>query len=85
MKSFSYTIKDETGIHVRPAGLLVTMAQSFISKITVKRDEKSVDGKKLFALMGLNIKFGQEIVVTAEGEDEAAAAAALEEFLSKNL
>jgi hypothetical protein len=51
----------------------------------VGREEKSADAKKLFALMGLNVKHGQEITVTAEGEDEAAAALALEEFLSGNL
>jgi phosphocarrier protein len=85
MKSFTYTIKDELGIHARPAGLLVKTAQGFLSKITVERGEKSADGKKLFALMGLNIKHGQEITVTAEGEDEATAVAALEEFLTKNL
>jgi phosphocarrier protein len=84
MKAFTYTIKDELGIHVRPAGLLVKTAQGFVSKITIARDEKSADGKKLFSLMGLNIRHGQEISVTAEGEDEAAAAA-LEGFLAKNL
>jgi phosphocarrier protein len=85
MKSFTYTIKDEWGMHARPAGLLVKTAQGFSSKITLGREGKSADAKKLFALMGLNVKHGQEITVTAEGEDEAAAASALEEFLSGNL
>jgi phosphocarrier protein len=85
MKSFTYTIKDEWGIHARPAGLLVKTAQGFTAKITIGREEKSADAKKLFALMGLNIKHGQEITVSAEGEDEAAAASAREAFLSENL
>jgi phosphocarrier protein len=85
MKSFTYTIKDEWGIHARPAGLLVKTAQGFAAKITVGREEKSADAKKLFALMGLNVKHGQEITVSVEGEDEAAAASALEAFLSSNL
>jgi phosphocarrier protein len=85
MKSFTYTIRDELGIHARPAGLLVKIAQGFTAKITIGRGEKSADAKKLFAMMGLNVKHGQEITVTAEGEDEAAAVAALEEFFSGNL
>jgi phosphocarrier protein len=85
MKSFTYTIKDELGIHARPVGLFVKTAQGFTSKITIGLGEKSADGKKLFAVMGLAAKCGQEITITAEGEDETTAAAALDEFLANNL
>ena len=43
MKTFDYTVKDELGIHARPAGLLVKEAKNFTSKITIKKGEKEVD------------------------------------------
>lgn len=85
MKEFKYTIKDEIGIHARPAGLLVKEAGKFESKITVSKDGKSAEAKKLFGIMGLGVKCGDEVTVTAEGADEEAAAAAIEEFFKANL
>ena len=85
MKEFSHTIKAPNGIHARPAGLFVRNMQEFTSMVTVKRDEESADGKKLFALMKLRLKYGQTILVTAEGEDEDAAIEAARKFLTVNL
>ena len=84
-REFSYKIKDSSGLHARPAGMLVKQASSFSSSITVSTDEKNADAKKLFALMALNIKCGQTIHVKAEGSDEDAAADALKNFLNNNL
>lgn len=85
MKEFNYVVKDELGIHARPAGLLVKEAGKFESVITIKKGEKSADAKRLFALMGLGVKQNDEVVVTAEGADEAEAIAAVEEFFNTNL
>lgn len=85
MKQFEYIIKDENGIHARPAGLLVKQVKPFASSVTIKKDEKSADAKKLFALMGLCVKHGDKITVTVEGADENEAAATLEEFFQNNL
>ncbi len=85
MKEFEYTIKDELGLHARPAGLLVKQAATYQSKLTIeKAGGKSADLKRLFGVMGLAVKCGETIKVTAEGEDEAAAAEALEEFFKAN-
>ena len=84
-REFSYKIKDDSGLHARPAGMLVKKASSFSSSITVSTDEKTADAKKLFALMALNIKCGQTIYVKAEGPDEEEAADALKNFLTNNL
>lgn len=87
MKTFEYTIKDELGIHARPAGLLVKEAKQFKSQIMISRkgEEKSVDVTRLMALMGLAIKCGQTVEVAVEGEDEAAAFDAMQEFFKANL
>ncbi len=85
MKNFTYTITDELGIHARPAGLLVKEAAKFSSKITINGNGKSADLKRLLAVMSLGIKKGAQVEITAEGDDEDAAAAAIEEFFKSNL
>ena len=84
MKEFTYTIKDEIGIHARPAGLLVKTAKKFQSKVTIQKGEKSADASKLMALMGLAVKCG-EVKFTIDGPDEETAAAELEQFMKENL
>lgn len=85
MKEFSYVITDAGGIHARPAGQLVQEAGKFTSTLTMHKDDKSGDMKRIFAVMGLGAKQGETIVVRAEGEDEDAAIAAMEAFLRANL
>lgn len=85
MKTFTYTIKDEIGIHARPAGLLVKEAKNFKSEITIEKNGKSVNATRLMMLMGMGVKCGDTVRVTVSGEDEAAAARAIEEFFDKNL
>ncbi len=85
MKQFGYKITDPLGIHARPAGLLVKEAGKFSSLITIEKDGKSGDLKRIFAIMGLGVKCGDVVCVKAEGEDEDAAINALEKFMKENL
>ena len=85
MKSFTYTIKDEVGIHARPAGLLAKKAKEFASEILIEKNGKSVNATKLMMLMGLGVKQGETVTVTISGEDEETAAKAMEEFFKANL
>ena len=55
MKSFTYTIKDELGIHARPAGQLVTEAKKFASTITIATGEKQANAARLMAVMALGV------------------------------
>ena len=73
MKKFDYVIKDEIGIHARPAGLLVKEAKKYESKIVITKDGKSAEATKLIAVMSLGVKCGQTITVEATGPDEDAA------------
>lgn len=85
MKTFAYTIKDENGIHARPAGMLVKIAQKYSSDIQIHCGGKSADIKRIFSVMGLGVKKGSSITITISGDDEAPAAQALEEFIRANL
>lgn len=82
MKSFEYTVKDELGIHARPAGLLVKEAKKFQSECTITKGDKT---KKLTQLMSLGVKQGDTVTVSAEGADEDTAIAELKAFFENNL
>ena len=85
MKQFQYTIKDELGVHARPAGLLVKLAKQYTSTITLEKNGKTCDMRKLMALMGMGVKQGDTVTIKVEGDDEAACAEAIQKFLSENV
>ena len=85
MREFDYIIKDEVGIHARPAGLLVKEAKKYESNILIEKDVKSADAVKLMALMGLGVKCGQKVTVKITGSDEEEAYTDLKLFFEKNL
>ena len=85
MKTFEYTIKDELGIHARPAGLLLKEAKKFESECTITKDGKTKKLTQLMMLMSLGVKQGDTVIVSVDGADEDAAVAALKEFFENNL
>lgn len=85
MKEIKYTITDPEGIHARPAGLFVKEAAKFPCNITIAKDGKEVDAKRILGVMSLGVKQNQEIVLKADGDQEAEAMADLETFLKENL
>lgn len=85
MRTFEYTIKDELGIHARPAGMLAKTAKALDSEITITKGEKTVGAAKLMALMGLGVKCGDTITVGITGGNEEASEKAMKEFLEGNL
>jgi phosphocarrier protein len=85
MKSFNYLVKDELGIHARPAGMLAKEAKQFQSTVKLTKGEKTVSASQLMMLMSLGVKKGDEVTITVEGADEDTAVAALEAFFNANL
>ncbi|HIX64041.1 MAG TPA: HPr family phosphocarrier protein [Candidatus Mediterraneibacter colneyensis] len=85
MKEFKYVITDPEGIHARPAGILVKQAGGYASSVKIAKGEKSADAKRIFGVMGLGVKKGEEVTITVEGADEEKAAAELETFFKENL
>ena len=86
MKSFTYTIKDELGIHARPAGMLAKKAKSYAdTTVTITANGKTVNLGQLMKLMGLGVKQGTEVTVTCDGANEEEAAAGLLALLEENL
>lgn len=87
MKEFKYVIKDEQGIHARPAGILVKAIAKLKSNITIQKagEERVVNAKSIMAVMSLGVKKDNEVILTAEGEDEEEAIQAVEKVLTENL
>ena len=83
MQQFKHIIKDPQGIHARPAGLLVNEAKKYESKVTIAKDGKEADARKLFAIMSLGVKANETIEIKVEGEDEEKAAASLKTFMEE--
>ena len=62
-----------------------TAKQRNLRSITIAKDGKAADAKRIFGVMGLGVKCGEEITVCTDGENEEAASAAIEAFLKANL
>lgn len=85
MKSFNYVIKDEVGIHARPASELVKEAKKYTSVITISKGDKSAVATKLMAVMSLGVKCGEEIILTVDGEDEDTALEGMKTFMESTM
>ncbi len=85
MKTFEYIIKDEQGMHVRPAGIFAKEAKKYESKITIEANGKTTDATKLMAIMAMGIKNGQTVKITVDGADEDTAFEAMKSFMEENL
>ena len=86
MKEFQFVIRDELGIHARPAGLLAKLAKEYKdTTVTVTKASSTVKASQLMKLMSLGVKHGDEVTVAAEGPDEEAAIEKLNAFFQENL
>lgn len=85
MKSFVYVIQDKEGIHARPAGIVVAEAKKYGSTVTIENKGKKADLKRIFAVMSLCVKSGEEVKIYVEGADEEVAAPAIEKVFKENL
>ncbi|MBG9981702.1 phosphocarrier protein HPr [Aerococcaceae bacterium DSM 111020] len=83
MEKKDFNITAETGIHARPATLLVQAASKFGSDINLEYKGKSVNLKSIMGVMSLGVGQGADVTITAEGDDEKEAMAAIEETMKK--
>ena len=85
MKEFYYTVKDPIGMHARPATQLVNTVKGLASVVTVEKQGKKADARKLLALMSLAVAHGDEVHIVIEGEDENIAEEKVISFFEENL
>jgi len=70
MVSQKVVIKNPTGLHLRPAGILCKEAMEFNSLITFTFRGNTANAKSVLSVLGACIKSGDEIEVFCEGSDE---------------
>ncbi len=85
MVSQKVTIKNATGLHLRPAGNLCKEAMRFRSLITFTFKENTANAKSVLSVLGACVKCGDEIEIVCEGEDEADALNSLVEAIENGL
>ena len=73
MKSVVLTVKNETGLHSRPADLFVRTSKLYESAIEVCKGEKKANAKAILKLILLNVCENDQITINADGPDEEAA------------
>ena len=73
MVSKKVTIKNPTGLHLRPAGELCKTAIQFKSKVTFAFDGGTSNAKSVLSVLGACVKCGDEIEIICEGKDEQTA------------
>ncbi len=86
MKTQIVKITNPTGLDVKPAGILCREAIKFKCKITyVYGGVNTANAKSVLSVLGSSIKYGDEIELICEGEDEEAALAHLAACIEEGL
>ena len=83
MEKRDFHIIAETGIHARPATLLVQAASKFGSDVNLEYNGKSVNLKSIMGVMSLGVGQNADVTITAEGDDEKEALDTVAETMKK--
>ena len=84
MISKDVTVKNQVGLHARPATFFIQKANEFKSSIWVEKDERKVNAKSLLGVLSLGITKGTEIKLIADGADESEAVNVLVELITSD-
>lgn len=82
MVTKSMTIEIKTGLEARPIAVFVQVASQFESSIYVEHESKKVNAKSIMGMMTLGLNAGENVTVSAEGNDEEEAIKSIEKYLS---
>lgn len=81
MLTTKVTVKNQVGIHARPASRFVSVAAGFHSNITITKGASNASAKSITRILSLLIKMNDEIIISADGDDQAEAIKALTELI----
>ena len=85
MISRDVTIKNNVGLHARPATFFIQKANSYASSIWIQKDDRRISAKSLLGVLSMGITGGLTITLIADGPDETEALNGLEELVSNSL
>lgn len=81
MTTKTVSIQNTVGLHARPATFFIQKANSYKSTVMIERGNRRANAKSLLGVLSLGIEKGHDIVLRAEGIDEAEAVEGLAELL----
>ena len=79
------TVKNEVGLHARPATYFIQKANEFKSGIWVEKEERRVNAKSLLGVLSLGIVQDTAITLIADGIDEKEAVDALVDLIENQI
>jgi phosphocarrier protein FPr len=85
MKQLEIVIQNQTGLHARPAKVLVNLAKQFKADVNIQYGQKRINAKSMVSVLTLGAVCGSQIVIQTAGEDEELAMACLEEAIRNKL
>jgi phosphocarrier protein len=77
-------VKLENGLHLRPLSQIVKLAQKFSSEVSIRKGDRTVDGKVMLDLLTLAAEQGSVLVLEARGADAAQAVEAITSLFERN-
>jgi phosphocarrier protein len=84
MKEKIIIVSNKTGLHARPAAMLVQITSRYQSSIKILKDNLQVDAKSIMGVMSLAAGYGSELKFIVDGPDENEALIAVEELFNSN-
>lgn len=84
MTKIEIQLKNETGLHARPASMFVKEASKYSCDIKIIKDGKEFNGKSIMGILSMGVQKGDIITVQADGEDENKALDSLKTLVSSN-
>lgn len=85
VEKLTVTVNTKSGLHARPASMLVSIAKNYSSNIILQKNNKSANGKSIMSVLGMAVKKGDTVEILAEGIDEVEAIEAIKELFEEKL
>lgn len=77
------TIQLDSGLETRPVALLVQVASQYDSDIYIESDNRNINAKSIMGMMALGLVPGENVIISANGADEARAMEGIEAYLTQ--
>jgi phosphocarrier protein len=85
MERMTLIVQNETGLHARPAAMLMRLAEKFQSQIQLEKNGRNCNAKSIMGILSMGVGKGDELVITADGPDATQAIQAIQELFHKGI
>lgn len=84
MQNFKITLENETGLHARPASMLVDLAKKFESEIKIIKDGNEHNAKSMMSVLSMGAEKGTTLEFTFDGSDAKKASSKIKKLIKNN-